>query len=143
MTLARADDGQSIGTLDKIQADTILLNARIKQQEARDTLAKQNGNSDGGLPVVKSIFGTQKRTVATFLYPGNMTIEAVQGDTLPGGYRVRKIYTETNKVDLTKDGQKFSVGMSSVAPIGGSGNAGLPGQLNVPVTPLPFTRTAP
>jgi hypothetical protein len=72
------------------------------------------------VPVLKSIYGTEngkeKQLTATFLYPGNVIIEANEGDQIPGGYKVSKIFTETNKVEIIKGKDKIQVGFSTLIP---------------------------
>jgi len=124
-----AADVPNVGDLGRIQGETILLKAQTKREEAQAELAarRQGGvSADGTLPVLKSIYGTEKRLVVTFLYPGNVTVEANEGDQIPGGYRVSKIFAETSKVDLAKGREKFQVGFSTLAPtsrqVTGQGN---------------------
>lgn len=117
--VAHADDVPTVGELARIQAETVLIKARAKQEEARNELASKRsagGADDGTLPVVKSILGTDRRVVATLIYPGNVQVEAMPGDTLPGGYKVGKINQDSNKVELTKGKQRYTVGFSTVVP---------------------------
>lgn len=114
-----AGDVPSVGDLARIQAETVLIKAQAKREEAQAELAvrRQGGvSADGTLPVLKSIYGTEKRLMATFIYPGNVTVEANEGDQIPGGYRVSKIFADTSKVELAKGRDKFQVGFSTLAP---------------------------
>lgn len=112
-----AGDVPSVGDLARIQAETVLIKAQAKREEAQAELAVRRGvSADGTLPVLKSIYGTEKLLMATFIYPGNVTIEANEGDQIPGGYRVSKIFADTSKVELAKGRDKFHVGFSTLAP---------------------------
>ena len=55
-----------------------------------------------------------------------VVVEANEGDQIPGGYRVSKIFEETSKVELAKGREKFLVGLSALAPtsrqVTGQGN---------------------
>lgn len=116
---AMAGDVPSVGDLARIQAETVLIKAQAKREEAQAELAvrRQGGvSADGTLPVLKSIYGTEKQLMATFIYPGNVTVEANEGDQIPGGYRVSKIFADTSKVELAKGRDKFQVGFSTLAP---------------------------
>lgn len=132
--VAQAESVPTLGDLSLVQSEMVLTKARVKLEEARRDLAAKrsngSGTDDGTLPVVKSIFATDKRVVATLIYPGNVLVEAVRGDTLPGGYRVDKIHENTNKVELTKGKESFTIGFSTVVPTPkpqpGSPHAGSP-----------------
>lgn len=116
---AVASEVPNVGDLARIQAETVLIKAQAKREEAQADLAarRQDGvSADGTLPVLKSIYGTERRLVATFIYPGNVTVEANEGDRIPGGYRVSKIVADTNKVELARGREKFQVGFSTQAP---------------------------
>lgn len=109
----------TVGELAQIQAETVLIKARAKQEEARSELSAKRStgvSDDGTLPVVKSILGADRRMIATLIYPGNVVVEAALGDMVPGGYKVVKIHEESNKVDLLKGKQHFTVGFSTVVP---------------------------
>lgn len=114
-----ANEAPTVGDLGRIQGETILIKAQAKREEAQAELAirRQGGvSADGTLPVLKSIYGTENRLMATFIYPGNVTVEATEGDSIPGGYRVSKIYADTSKVELGKGREKYQVGFSTLAP---------------------------
>ena len=120
ITSAYADDVPTVGDLARIQSETFLIRARAKQEEARNELISKRAagsTDDGTLPVVKSILGTDHRIVITLIYPGNVQVEAMLGDTVPGGYKVGKIYQDSNKVELTKGKQRYTVGFSAVVPM--------------------------
>lgn len=116
---AAAGDVPNVGDLARIQAETVLIKAQAKREEAQAELAARRqggGGTDGTLPVLKSIYGTEKRLIATFIYPGSVTVEANEGDRIPGGYRVSRIFADTSKVELAKGREKFQVGFSTLAP---------------------------
>jgi hypothetical protein len=115
----------TVGELATIQAETMLIKARIKQEEAKNDLAlkhSKGGAEDGTLPVVKSIFGTENHMVATLIYPGNMQVEAVVGELIPGGYKINKIHQTANKVELIKGKEKFTIGFSAIVPLANQKN---------------------
>lgn len=136
-----AQDEPTVGDLARIQAETLLIKAQAKQEDARNELASKRsagGMDDGTLPVVKSIFGTDRRVVATLIYPGNVLVEAVPGDMLPGGYRVGKIHQDANKVELVKGKERHAVGFSTVVPAARQPISNTqPGQIGAPVAYVP------
>lgn len=126
---AAADGVATVGDLARVQAETLMLRARAKAEEARSELAAKRAQGTLGspalpigameeqaLPVVKSILGTD-RLVATFLYPGNVTVPASVGDALPGGYVLASIDGATNKVEIARGKERFVVGFSTAAPV--------------------------
>lgn len=136
-----ANDVPTIGDLARIQAETVLIKARAKQEEARNELAARRsagGTEDGTLPVVKSILGTDRRVVATLIYAGNVQVEAMPGDTVPGGYKVGKIHQDSNKVELMKGKQRYTVGFSTVVPTAKQqGSTALNGPIGAPPSFVP------
>jgi hypothetical protein len=130
----------TVGDLARIQAETLVLKARLKQEEVKADLAAKR--TSGGvaedtttLPVVKSIFGTD-RLVATFLYPGNVRVPAMLGDVIPGGYTVARIDGESNKVEITRGKERFVIGFSSSAPV--PKDRAAPTQASALGAPTPF-----
>lgn len=120
MSSAQAADVGTVGDLSKIQAKTILLNAKLKRDEVQEKLdAKHAGGNeaDAPLPVVRSIFGNEKTSVVTLVYAGNVRVSASAGDKVPGGYTIAKIDTDANRVELRKGKEVHIVGTSSVVPI--------------------------
>lgn len=117
---AAAGEVPNVGDLARIQAETVLIKAQAKREEAQaELVARRQGgaSADGSLPVLKSIYGTEKRLIATFIFPGSVTVEASEGDRIPGGYQVSRIFADASKVELAKGRNKFQVGFSTLAPI--------------------------
>lgn len=116
---ATAGEVGTVGDLSRIQAQTVLLNAKLKRDEIQEKLdAKRTGSEvNPTLPVVKSIFGNDKSSVVTFIYEGNVKVGASQGDLIPGGYTVAKIDQDSNKVELRKGKEVHIVGTSSTVPV--------------------------
>lgn len=138
---AHAGEVATVGDLAQIQADTVLLKAKIKKEDAQNELnqkAQSSTGFDGVLPVLKSIIATNnKGMVASFIFPGSVVMSASEGETLPGGYRVDKIYAETDKVALSRGKDKFTVGFSTIAPMSKSSGQSMPGMPGyMPVPPI-------
>jgi hypothetical protein len=121
--LVFADETPNVNDLERIQSETIIIKAQAKREEAQAELASRRQgqgnvgvNVDSTLPVLKSIYGTEQRLTATFIYPGNIFVEANEGDPIPGGYRLNKIVANTSKVELTKGHEKYQIGFSTMAP---------------------------
>jgi hypothetical protein len=128
-SVAIADDALNVGDLARIQSETILIKAQVKREEVQAELARKQQDRIRHRwysPVLKSIYGADKLLLATFIYPGNIVVEANEGDLIPGGYRVSKIYSDINKVELIKDKHKFQVGFSALAPLIRSQGSGAP-----------------
>ncbi|MFD2274645.1 hypothetical protein ACFS07_35700 [Undibacterium arcticum] len=107
---AAAAEVATFGDLAKIQAQTTLLKAQAKQEDARAELASKRAigaDSDGTLPVLKSIF---ERRYRFFIYPGNVKVPARVGDVIPGGYIVAEANDAAQVVHLRKGRDKYSVG---------------------------------
>lgn len=120
----------TVGSLSDVQAQAVMAEAKVRLQTALDRLpAEMKGGAtaaptsssskalrDAPLPepVVRTIYGSGGRMTATFLFPGGVEADAGAGQDLPGGYRVESI--SMDKVMLSKDGRRFPVGFSSVAP---------------------------
>lgn len=119
MSSASASEVGTVGDLSKIQAQTILLNAKLKRDEVQEKLdaKRTGGDTVPTLPVVKSIFGNDKASVVTFIYEGNVKVGASQGDQIPGGYTVSKIDQDSNKVELRKGKDVHIIGTSSTVPV--------------------------
>ncbi|MFC6523204.1 hypothetical protein ACFQAT_28995 [Undibacterium arcticum] len=111
---AAAAEVATFGDLAKIQAQTTLLKAQAKQEDARAELASKRAigaDSDGTLPVLKSILNGD-----IVIYPGNVKVPARVGDVIPGGYIVAEANDAAQVVHLRKGRDKYSVGFSAVVP---------------------------
>lgn len=111
----------TLGDLSRAQGLTVLLKAQAKTEQARNELdaavrQRSAGGVDDTLPVVRSIFGVNGKVVTMLVYPGNVQVEAVTGDVVPGGYTVSKVNVETSKVELVRGKQKYAVGLSKIVP---------------------------
>jgi type IV pilus biogenesis protein PilP len=123
-TAGAADSVATVDDLARVQAETLMLRAKAKAEDARAELAvkRAQGAQLGAiddrttLPVVKTILGTD-RLVATFLYPNNVSVPASIGDTLPGGYVVASIDGATNKVEIARGKERYVIGFSTSAPV--------------------------
>ncbi len=118
----------TVGTLSEIQADTLVLRARAEQAEAKKKLGDDTGgvasatstaygatNPGGIAPVVRGVHGANKNLYATFLYSNGSTVEARQGDQIPGGFRVVALSAE--RVEIQRGNERIQVGFSSIPPL--------------------------
>lgn len=108
----------TVGDLSNIQSETLLLKAMVEQAAAQSELnAKSSVNShsgDGTPPVVKSVYGVGDQLTATFLYSTGVMMDAKQGDTILGGFKV--VSVGVDKVELMKGKQRLTVGFAATAP---------------------------
>lgn len=113
---ALAQSAATLGELDTIQAETLLLQAKVKYETQRRELnkirAEAVGASDGTLPTVKQIVWTDHRQTITFLYPGDIRVQAQAGQAIPGGYVVGKVAEDMGSVELWKGKERVVVGSS-------------------------------
>ncbi|OHE80662.1 MAG: hypothetical protein A2X76_01325 [Lysobacterales bacterium GWF1_69_6] len=118
----------TVGTLSEIQADTLVLRARAEQADAKKKLGEDaagvapatssayGATNPGGIaPVVRGVHGANKNLYATFLYSNGSTVEARQGDQIPGGFRVIALSAE--RVEIQRGSERIQVGFSSIPPI--------------------------
>lgn len=132
----------TLGDLSRAQGQTVLLKAQAKAEQARNELdaavrQRSAGGGDDTLPVVRSIFGVNGKVVAMLVYPGNVQVEAVVGDVVPGGYTVGKVNVDTSKVELVRGKQKYAVGLSKIVPTSRAGGAsGSAGAVAIPSIPI-------
>lgn len=117
----------TVGELTDVQAATVLAEAKVRLAEAQAKLdgkaspsvpselsALPHRDIDLPAPVVRTIYGSGGRMTASFLFPGGYEADAGAGQALPGGYHVESI--SLDQVLLSKDGKRFPVGFSNVAP---------------------------
>jgi len=118
-----AQQVSTVGELDSIQSQTVLMKAKAKLEEEKNKFEKQraeSGGSDGTLPVLSKIINGK----ATFLYPNKVYVTGAVGDVILGGYTIKRIWDDSFRVKLAKNGSEFFVGFSAVAPVG-RGQAGV------------------
>lgn len=65
-------------------------------------------NESEVLPVLLGVYGANGRLQASLRTADGVTVQAVQGDSLPGGFRVNSI--SVSKVTIVKDGKTYNVG---------------------------------
>lgn len=106
----------TLGDLERIQAQTIILKAEASQAAAAAALAAKGGESDlGGVPpVVSDVYGGRGGLFAHFLYANGASVVARAGDHIPGGYRVLSI--ALNHVRIEHAGKVLDVGFSGATP---------------------------
>lgn len=128
---AKQDDNKSVSTqgvatagdLERIQAETIMLQAQLARAKAVDALANtgktgqqamaQQTATGPGAPVVSEVYGSGRNLKATFVYPDRSTITAVPGDRLPDGCTVKSVAIE--QVRTVCHGQDTVVGFAGSA----------------------------
>jgi len=126
----------TVGTLSRIQGETLVLKARAARAAAQAELNMRL--RDGGtvvesgldeLPVVRSVYGARGTMVANLLFVNGTTREVKVGDEVRGGFKVAKITVE--RVDLSRGSgrtaQTYTLGFSSTPPTSTLGSPpGLP-----------------
>ncbi|QOT82248.1 hypothetical protein [Cupriavidus basilensis] len=119
-SVAVAANVASEDQLGEVNAQTILLKAQAKMEEARQDLVSKSGGGygdNGVLPNVLKIDRVNDDPVtAELIFAGNVKVEARQGTRLPGGFRVDAINMTARTVDLTRGKERYTVGMSSSVP---------------------------
>lgn len=113
--VASATDTGTIGDLSRIQAETILIKAKAKREEARNELQAKSvsvTDGDGTVPVVSRIINNE----ITFLYANNVKVPARVGDLIPGGFKVAAVNEASRAVSLRKGSETYVVGFSDVVP---------------------------
>lgn len=126
----------TVGTLSKIQGETLVLKARTARAAAQAELNMRLRDSGAlvepgidELPVVRSVYGARGTMVANLLFVNGTTREVKVGDDVRGGFKVVKISVE--RVDLSrgsgKTAQTYTLGFSSTPPTSTLGSPpGLP-----------------
>lgn len=108
----------TVGDLSRIQSETIILKAKVSRATAQSELDAKSRvgqvNDDVDAPVVKSVYGVGRKLFASFLYSNGVAMDAKQGDTILGGYKV--VTLTVDKVELGKGKRRFVVGFSATAP---------------------------
>lgn len=132
----------TVGDLERIQGQTILLKAEAAQASAAATLASKGGNAGAGgvSPVVSDVYGGRHGLFADFLYANGASVVAKAGDAIPGGYRVLSIALD--HVRIERAGRVVDVGFSGTAPVPTKPPAPstFPGVAS-PIIPAPFAPT--
>jgi type IV pilus biogenesis protein PilP len=110
--------GETVGVLGRLYEQRLLVKAQVELMNAQAEL-KTKGATTANIdqsyaPTVKMVQGVDNSLFATFLYPGNMTMDARVGDTISGGYKVLAI--SVNQVVLSKDGERIRLGFSASPP---------------------------
>lgn len=115
---------QTVGDLADVQADTLLFKAQAARAEALVKLgdanrqgSRENAADSGSdtLPVVRGVYGTAGKLYATFLYANGSSVDAGNGDVVPGGYVVRSL--SATRVQLARRGRSYTLGFSDLRPL--------------------------
>lgn len=161
-SVARADDDgvPTAGDLRLVVSDTMMYKAQAARAQAKADLDKATGtDSPGalgvaqereGLPRVSQIVEARGAKSATFVYP-NGTVDLGIGDSLPGGYKVVSISTDTSLVGVQRKGSKavfipVTSGSGLAAPSTSStstqnASMGVPGLGARPMPSMPMSAT--
>lgn len=112
-TVPRIDD------LDRANGEGLVSRAEANAWQARaDAETKRRAIGDG-TPAVQMVVDVESsastRTSVTLVYPGGGRVEAGEGDTVPGGYKVSRINTARNQVTLTRGKESIVVGFGGRA----------------------------
>jgi hypothetical protein len=111
--------GEVVGMLGRLYEQRLLIKARVELLNTQAQLKTKDATTakiaQSYAPTVKMVQGVGDSLFATFLYPGNMTMDARVGDTISGGYKVLAI--SINQVVLSKDGERIRLGFSASPPI--------------------------
>ncbi len=107
----------TIEELSRLQSETILLQAKLKQAELRSELSARNSPKRSAevepLPVVQAVYGAGNKRYATLLYDSGMTLDANANDLIPGGFTVTSI--SVDQVLLSKGKQRVALGFATAA----------------------------
>ncbi len=111
---------QSIGDLKDVQGEIILLRAQAAKAQAQAALQAAQGAGgmtadDGGIPVVRGVYGRDSNLYATFLYANGSTVDAGAKSRIPGGYTVARV--SATSVTLVRGGRTYEVGFSDRRPM--------------------------
>jgi len=131
--------GETVGVLGRLYEQRLLIKAQVELMNAQAELKTKDATTaniaQSYAPTVKMVQGVDNSLFATFLYPGNMTMDARVGDTISGGYKVLAI--SVNQVVLSKDGERIRLGFSASPPTPlpsmdtvGRQNAPIPGRMS-------------
>ncbi|WP_122423040.1 type IV pilus biogenesis protein PilP [Pseudomonas viridiflava] len=146
---ASAAASATIGDLQQVQSETVMLDAKVKRAEAKGKLRKamvetgddlQAASSEDSpvetsvivtdLPTVIGISGAAGRLFATLRYPNGTTVSAKSGDQISGGYHVSQVGIDT--VTLTRGDRRLPLQFGFATPpiqAAGAGNTGAAGRL--------------
>lgn len=128
-TQAIAEDAGTVGDLGKVQSNTMMLKAKIREQEAQAALRRGDGQSESGvpkapesvtavLPNVKLISSGESGPYAVLLYADGATSAGGEGRKVPGGLTIKSISAASRSVDVVDaNGKRHTLGMSSTPPI--------------------------
>ena len=117
---AQEKEPNQIGTVSKIQAETVILKAKVARATAQAELDSKSRkpntpvNTDA-LPMVSKVIGAGPGVTATFLYPGNISFDGRVGDVLAGGYKVEQIAIDRVNVTDAK-GKRITLPFGTVYP---------------------------
>lgn len=110
--------GEVVGVLGRLYEQRLLIKAQVELMNAQAQLKSRDVTTakiaESYAPAVKMVQGVGDSLFATFLYPGNMTMDARVGDVISGGYKVLAI--SVNQVVLSKDGERIRLGFSASPP---------------------------
>lgn len=107
--------GQRLSVLGELYEQRLLYDAQAEVAKAQSKIQLTDMETatvkETSAPVVRMVQGVGKNLYATFLYPGNMTVDARVGDMISGGYTVKGI--SVNQVTLEKDGETIYLRFSA------------------------------
>ncbi|WP_323025684.1 type IV pilus biogenesis protein PilP [Castellaniella sp.] len=110
--------GQNVGALGQLYEQRLLIKAQVELINAQAQLKNKGVTTakiaESYAPTVKMVQGVGNNLFATFLYPGDMAMDARVGETISGGYKVESI--SVNQVVLSKDGEQIRLGFSASPP---------------------------
>ncbi|ANN80808.1 type IV pilus biogenesis protein PilP [Bordetella flabilis] len=110
--------GATVGMLGRLYEQRLLIKAQVEVMNAQAQLKSRGVTTakieESYAPTVKMVQGVGNSLYATFLYPGNMTMDAREGDVISGGYKVESI--SVNQVVLSKEGERIRLGFSASPP---------------------------
>lgn len=110
--------GETVGVLGRLYEQRLLIKAQAELMNAQAQLKTKDATTakiaQSYAPTVKMVQGVGNSLFATFLYSGNMTMDARVGDTISGGYQVLAI--SVDQVVLSKNGERIRLGFSASPP---------------------------
>ena len=112
----------TLGELDRVQSQIVLMNAKAKLAESRKALATAQGRGEEeettveSAPVVAGVFGSTARPYAKFLLAGGGQTIGRRGDLISDGYRVEHVGVD-QVVIKDKKGRRIIARFSGTAPV--------------------------
>lgn len=112
------------GDLEALQAQTIVLKAKLSKAKVESDLMAANKTSKGGTdesavsfdaPVVSEVYGSPGQLKATFLYADGTSVPGRVGDHIAGDCTVLRVALDS--VRIRCHGRTTDVGFSGTAPV--------------------------